>query len=227
MERIVLNAEIREDTGKSVAKRLRNQGLIPGVVYTKGDESIAVKTGYRDFVKLLHKQGENVVIDLKLKKNAKTVNKVVIIKEIQYNSLKEGIFHVDFQQIKLTENIRVQVPLKTKGDADAPGVKEGGTLEHILREVEIECLPTQIPKEIIINVATLNIGDVVYVKDLDIPEEITTITDPEQIAINLKFEAKEEEPTEEKPEEETIAEPEVTKQKKPEEGEAAPEEKSR
>jgi len=227
VERVVLNAEIRTDTGKSIAKQLRKQGIIPGVVYAKDDAPIPLKTDYRDFIKLLHKQGENVIIDLKLKKNAKIINKTVIIKEIQYNLVKEGIFHVDFQQIKLTEKIRVQVPLKSRGDAEAPGVKEGGTIEHILREVEIECLPTQIPKEIIVNVAGLNIGDAIHVKELDIPEGITTITDPEQIAIILKFEAKEEEPTEEKPEAEAPAEPEVIKQKKPEEDEASTEEKNK
>ncbi|MCP4649339.1 MAG: 50S ribosomal protein L25 [PVC group bacterium] len=220
MERAVLNAEIRSEAGKSAARKFRGQGLIPGVVYAKDKEPVPVSTNSREFVKLLHKYGENAIIDLKVKKEDKTLDKNVIIKEIQYNTLKGDVLHIDFQQIKLTESIKVNVPLVTKGDADCPGVKEGGILEHILREVEVECLPTQIPHEITIDVAALNINDSIHVKDLVVPEGVKITTEAEKIAVLVKFEAEKIE-EEEKPEEEgAAAEPEVINQKKPEEGSA-------
>ncbi|MBU0634807.1 MAG: 50S ribosomal protein L25 [Candidatus Omnitrophica bacterium] len=223
MERVSLKGEIRIGTGKSITGKLRSQGLIPAVVYAKAENPVHIQTGYREFIKLLHQQGENVIIDLQLVKSGKTMSKTVIIKEIQYNPLKESIFHVDFQQIKLTENIKVYVPLRTVGDKEAPGVKEGGIVEHILREVEIECLPTQIPKEILVDTSTLNIGDAIHVKELKIPEGIKLLTDKEQITVHVKFVA-EEKVEEEKPVEEAV-EPEVIKQKKPEE--EAPEEEKK
>ena len=224
MERVVLNAQIREKTGTSIAKKLRAQGLVPAVIYSRGHTPVHVTTDRREFIKLLHKEGENAIIDLTLKKDDKDQKKTVIIKEIQYDTVKEGIFHVDFQQIKLTEKIRVDVPVISKGDADAPGVKEGGLLEHILREIEIECLPTDIPKEITIDVSGLNVGESVQVKDLQVKPGVTVITDPEQIVVMVKFEA-EEKIEEEKPEEEAAAEPEVIKKAKAEEGEAEEEPK--
>lgn len=217
MERIVLNSQVREKTGTSIVKKLRTKGLVPAVVYAREHSPVHITIDRREFVKLLHKEGENAIIDLNIGTEAKPKKKTVIIKEIQYDAIKEGIFHIDFQQIKLTEKIRVHVPLVTKGDADAPGVKEGGILEHILREVEIECLPTNIPKEIVIDVSNLKVGEPICVKDLNIAQGLTVITDKEQIAVMVKFEA-EEKLEEEKPEaEEAAAEPEVIKKGKTEE----------
>jgi len=215
VEKILLNAEMRPESGTAVARRLRSEGKIPAVVYAKGEGTLHITADRREFVKLLHKQGENVIISLNIKKGSKMQPKTVIIKEIQYDTIKEDIFHVDFQQIKLTEKIRVHVPLVTRGDADALGVKEGGILEHVLREVEVECLPTDIPKQIVIDVANLNIGDSVHVRELAVDEKVTLLTEPEQVAVLVKFKA-EEKPEEEKVEEET-AEPEVISEKKPEE----------
>ncbi|MBU4477725.1 MAG: 50S ribosomal protein L25 [Candidatus Omnitrophica bacterium] len=216
MERVALNAQIRKESGKSIAGKLRRRGLIPAVIYGKNEEPMAIATDRREIVKLLRKQGENVIIDLNVQKDANTVATTVIIKDIQYNILKEEISHIDFQHVKLTEKIRVYVPLTTKGGAAAPGVKEGGVLEHILREIEIEALPTNIPKEIVIDVSGLKIGDAVHVADLKVGEGIEIITDVSQIAVLVKFTAEEKVETVEKTEEETI-EPEVIKKKKAEE----------
>jgi len=225
VKRVVLNAKPREKTGTSAVKKLRSKGLVPAVVYAREHTPLHITIDRREFVKLLHKEGENAIIDLNVGTESKQKKKTVIIKDIQYDTIKEGIFHIDFQQIKLTEKIRVYVPIVTKGDADAPGVKEGGILEHILREVEVECLPTNIPKEILIDVSNLQVGEPVCVKDLNVDPGLTLITDKEQVAVMVKFEA-EEKAEEEKPEtEEETAEPEVIKKGKPEEAEAAEEEK--
>jgi len=218
VKQVLLNAEIREKTGKSQMTKIRNKGLVPGIICEKGKESISITIDRREFVKLLHKEGENAVINIELKKGEKSKKSTVIIKEIQFNVIKEGILHVDFQSIKLTEKISVHIPLHTQGDAEAPGVKEGGMLEHILRELEIECLPANMPKEIIIDVSNLKINESIHVKDIQLEEGITMLSDPEQIAVLVKFEAAKE-VEEEKTEEEgvTPAEPEVIKKGKSEE----------
>ena len=217
MEKATLNVKNRQETGTSAAKKLRMQGLAPAVIYAKNEKPEQVSIDQREFIKFLHKHGETAIISLKAEGTGKL--ETVIIKEIQYDTVKSRIIHVDFQRIKLDEKIRVHIPLLTKGDADAPGVKEGGNLEHILREVEVESLPTNIPKEIIVDVSNMKIGDVIHVKELPVPGDIAIINDPEQVAVLVKFEA--EEKAEEKTEEEAPAEPEVIKKGKAEEGEEA------
>lgn len=215
MERAVLNAELREDSGKSVARKLRAQGKIPGTVYSKGTKPESIVIDLREFVKLMHKYGDNAVIDLKVNKSEKNV----IIKEMQFDYVKEAILHIDLHQIKMTDKIKVNVPVVTKGDQECPGVKEGATLEHVMRELEVECFPTKIPHEIAVDVSALEINDAVHVKDITLGEGITAIADPESMVVLVKFEAKEEDkPEGEETEETKSAEPEVIKQKKPEEG---------
>ncbi|MFH2138429.1 MAG: 50S ribosomal protein L25 [Candidatus Omnitrophota bacterium] len=216
MERAILNAEIKQGAGKSVTRKLRSKGLIPGVIYSKDKTSVHVTTDFREFVKLVHQHGENAIIELKINNDGTTVERNVIIKEIQYDTLKQSVLHIDFQQIKLTEKIKINVPLVTKGAEDCPGVKEGGNLEHILRELEVECLPTNIPHEINIDVTSLNIGEAIHVKELELPDDVVAITDGDQIVVLVK---REKEQIEEKSEEAApgAIEPEVIKQKKPEE----------
>jgi large subunit ribosomal protein L25 len=214
VERVTLNVELKNGTGKSITRKLRAKGLVPGIVYGKNELPVQVTADSRELVKLLHQQGENIIIDLNFK-GAAAGTKTVIVKEIQYDTIKNTIVHIDFQQIKLTEKIRVHVPLTTKGGADAPGVKEGGVLEHILRDVEIECLPANLPREILVDVSGLKISEPVFVKDLIAPEGVTLLNDPEQIAVLIKY-AAEEKPAEEKVEPEAV-EPELVKKKKPEE----------
>lgn len=216
MERVELNVQTREGTGKSTAKKLRKKGEIPAVVYTKGKPSLHIITNNRQFVKLLHQKGVNVIIDLKVKTETNPQERTVLIKEIQNDPLKGDILHIDFQQIKLTERIKVHVPLVTKGEC--PGVKEGGILEYILRELEIECLPTEIPKELFVDISALKIGEAIHVKDLSVPKDLKVITQPELIAVIVKMPV-EEVPVEEKPVEAEVTEPEVIKQKKPEQEE--------
>lgn len=218
MEKVTLNVKNRQETGTSAAKKLRMQGIAPAVIYSKNEKPEQVSVDQREFIKFLHKHGETAIISLKTEGADKV--ETVIIKEIQYDTVKSRVIHVDFQRIKLDQKIRVYVPLITKGDTDAPGVKEGGNLEHILREVEVESLPTNIPKEIVVDVSNMKIGDVIHVKELPVTGDVAIINDPEQAVILVKFEAKEK-VEEEEIEEEAAAEPEVIKKGKAEEGEEA------
>lgn len=217
MEKISLTAKIREELGKEAVKKLRHQGLIPAVVY-KGKNSLNIKVSSKDLWKILHtKAGENVIVDLTVEGAAKKASRTTVLKEIQYHPIKEDILHVDFNEISLTEVLTVKVSVAVKGEPE--GIKEGGVLEHVLWEIEIECLPAQIPENIPVDVSGLKIGDAILVKDLQIPSEIKVISDPETTVITLAVPHVEE--PEEGAAEGEMVEPEVIMEKKTEEEEAA------
>ena len=145
-----------------------------------------------------------------------------LVKEIQHDPVRGEIIHVDFNQISLTKAIKVNVPVVARGES--VGVKlEGGSLEHILWEIEVECLPTNIPKGIEVDVSLLKLGDSIHIKDIIIPTGIKILNDPGAIVLSIAAPMKEEAPAEVL-EGEAEQEPEVIKEKKevPVEGEAAP-----
>ncbi len=217
MEFLELNAEVREEKGSSVCKSLRRGGLIPAVCYKKGEDSLSLKIQKREFLKLLKTEaGENVILTLKIQGQKKIKPKTVIIKELQRDILKDELLHIDFNEISLTQVLRVKVPLVSKGEAI--GVKqEGGVLQQILWEVEVECLPTNIPERLEMDISNLKINDAVFVKDIVVPEGVKILQDLESIVFSV------EPPIVEKPKEEAvveeITEPEVIRERKPKEEE--------
>lgn len=224
MEKAILKAEVRKDTGKRVAKDLRNSGLVPANVYKSGKAATSLTVGDRELESVLHtKAGENVLITLKVSGGeSASKDRTVLIKEIQRHPVRDNILHVDFNEISLTETLEVKVPLEARGEP--VGVKvDGGILEHILRELSVECLPTDIPAKIEVEVSTLKIGEHVLVKDIKVPAGVKVLNDPELIALIIKA------PKVEVPKEEAVAggeEPELIRKKKEEaaeEGEAAKE----
>lgn len=218
MEKINLKVKIREELGKEAVKKLRHQGLIPAVVY-KSKNSLNIKFSSKDFFEVIHtKAGENAIVNLQVE--SKKPSRTTVIKEIQYHPLKGDILHVDFNEISLTEALTVKVPIAVKGEAQ--GIKEGGVLEHALWEIEVECLPAEIPENISVDVSPLNLGDSILVNDLQLPEGIKVLTDSTATVISLNVPHVEEEEAL-KPEEE-MAEPEVIMEKKPKEEEAPSEE---
>jgi large subunit ribosomal protein L25 len=213
MEEIFLEVENREELGRSKVKDLREKGFIVGVVYSKEKKSQAVKISSRQLLQLMHQHRlENIVLSLKMKGDNKHKAQPCLIKEIQYDPVKGNIIHVDFNEISLTRAIKVNVPVVSKGEPI--GVKqEGGSLEHILWEVEIECLPIDIPKEIAVDVSQLKIGDDIHIKDITFPSNIKVLTDIEAIVFSVAAPIKEEVaavPVEG----EVQQEPEVIKEKK-------------
>ena len=221
MAEIKLKVNAREEIGKESVKKLRHQGLVPAVVY-KGKDSLSIKMSAKEFLDVIHtKAGENVIVTLQVESakgstKSKKASRTAIIKEIQYHPVKGDVLHVDFNEISLTEEITVKVPIAAKGEAE--GIKEGGVLEHVLWEIEVECLPTQIPENIPVDVSALKIGDSILVKDLKLPAEVKVLSDPETTVISMAAPHVEEE-EEAKPEGELV-EPEVIMEKKPEEEEA-------
>jgi len=222
MEKVMLKVSQREGVKKKAAKTLRKEGLIPAVVYKGGKEAMNLKLVVRELESILHtKAGANVLITLKIEGGQKTVkDKTVIIKEIQHDPIKNDILHVDFNEISMTDTLKVNVPLVDKGEA--AGMKQdGGVLEHVMWELQVECLPTNIPEKIEYDVSNLKIGDAIFVKQIAVPEGVKILTDPELIALIVKP------PHVEKPKEEVVeevAEPELIREKKEKEAEEEEEE---
>ncbi len=191
MQEILLQAEVRDKIGRGKVKDLRQEGFIPAVVYYGGKESQAIKLAHHEFLYLVHQHRiEGVIISLKIKGDKKQ-SRPCIIKEIQYDPVHGDIIHVDFNEISLTKAIKVSVPVEAKGES--VGVKqEGGSLEHIIWEVDVECLPTSIPKSIEVDVTQLKMGESVYVKDLQVPSGVKIINDPESIVLTVASPMKEE-----------------------------------
>lgn len=213
MEKVILKVEARDLSGKASAKGLRKKDIIPAVVYRGGKDAMKLQLMSRDLNEALHtKAGENVIVTLKISGGeGKTKDRTVLIKEIQREPIKGAILHVDFNEISLTETLKVNVPLAAHGEP--VGVKaDGGTLEHVMWELQVECLPTDIPEKIEVEVSGLKIGDAIYVKNITPPEGVKILTDPELIAMIVKP------PKVEVPKEEAVeaapVEPELIRKKK-------------
>lgn len=228
MEEIFLEVQPRQEAGKAKIKVLRREGFIPAVIYAQGKKTEAIKMLTREFLRLLHEHhAASMVINLKMKEEMKKAKeRACLIKEIQYDPVKGDVIHVDFNQISLTKAIKVNVGVVAKGEA--VGVKvDGGALEHILWEIEVECLPTEIPKEIEVDVSNLKIADAIHVRDLKVPAGVKILNDPNAIVLSVAPPVKEEVPVTPVEGEEKV-EPELIREKKeipPEEEAEAPKEK--
>ena len=213
MEDLILKAEKREDVGGLTARRMRRQGLTPGIVYGH-NESINVSVNYHEFEMLTHvMHSEHAVIKL----NIAGKDFDVLIKEVQRNCVTHNIIHIDFLVINLDEIVKIEVQLEPIGLAE--GVKNhGGVLELLRRDVAVECKAGIIPESIKIDVVELGIHDVIHIKDLPVIEGVIYVDDPETTLITIAPPTiHEEEPTDEEVVE--SSEPEVIGEKKPEEEE--------
>ena len=178
MSENLLHAEIREVTGKEFAKKLRKQGKVPGIFYTHGEDPVPIALEEQDTIKFL--TSESGLIDFQIGKKRK---RKAIIKDVQTDPLKQTLLHVDVLGVRLEEKIIVAVPISVVGEAI--GVKlQGGILHQYLRELQVECLPLNIPERITIDVTSLNIGDTITVRTLTI-ENVQILDDPEQPIVNV------------------------------------------
>ncbi|MFA5975784.1 MAG: 50S ribosomal protein L25 [Elusimicrobiota bacterium] len=219
MEEIILKAEVRQPATKGAIHALRNQGRVPGIAYGDNEPPVVLSVEERSLQAALHSErGRNALITLQVENTSHPV----LVKDIQRHPITRALRHVDFHRISLKKKIETLVPVHRKGEA--PGVKlNGGILEHIIREVRVRCLPTEIPASLDVDVSTLQIGQGIKAKDLPVPAGVELIVDLEAVVINVVA------PTilEETPApgaaaaSPTTAEPEVIKKGKIEEGEAA------
>lgn len=219
MEKIELNVQERGSFGKGGCRRLRKEGIIPGVVYKSGEEGVSLEIDRNDLWHALHTDaGENAIITMKISDPAsgKSSERTVILQEVQVDPINNDFIHVDFHEISLKEKLQVNVPIESKGEA--VGVKEDqGVLAQTLWELEVECLPADIPEHFYVHVEDLRIGDAIHVSEMEIPEGVEVLTDPEQVVISVNPPEMEEEEEEDVLGEETAEEPELIKKGKQEE----------
>ena len=167
MEKPGLNAEVREQKGKEIAKKLRTKGLIPAVFYGPHSETLALMVDPKELSNTLRTEaGENVIIDLNIRKGEESFQKMVMLKEIQIHPLQRRTLHADFYEVSMDEMITLEVPVHLLGKSE--GVKVGGILEQVLRTIQIQCFPGDIPRSIDVDVSPLKIGDSIHVKELQL-----------------------------------------------------------
>src|SRR5256885_3897934 len=203
-----ISAKTRSEVGSRANKRLRNAGLLPGVIYGHKEAVVPVTLPRKEIENHLNHGAH--VFDVSLDGKSEKV----LVKEVQYDHLGIAVIHVDFARVSLDEKVEVTIPIELKGE---PKEAEGGVLQQVINEIEVECLVTEIPDAIRVNVADMKLKDVLAIKDLPLPKGVTTKLDPELIVVTLK-EVKEEEIAPAAVEGEA-GEPEVIGKKK-EEGEA-------
>lgn len=177
MQQAKLEVQQRDTFGKQSARELRKEGGVPAVLYGRAQETVALQLDARSFRQFLRTYGENVIINMEVNTGN---TEPVIIKEIQRHPVdKQRLIHADFIRISLDEPVTSTVPVVVVGNP--PGIQEGGVLEVPLRQVTLNCLPMQMPTDISVDVSHLDIGDAVYVSDLNLDEEIDILDEPEQI----------------------------------------------
>lgn len=194
MEEVKLDVQVRAEMGKTKVKAVRQGDFVPGIVYGGDSEPTAIKLDRRTYDRIRRQHhGESIVFHLNILEGAnKLKDYSAIVKEEQHDPVTDKILHVDFKRISLQEEIEVEVPLTAKGEPI--GVKKGGgSLEHVLWELEVICLPMDIPQHIDVDVSALEIGDVIQVKDLALPAGVKTKQDPESIVFSVAPPMKEEE----------------------------------
>lgn len=181
MAQITVHAEVREELGKGANRRLRARGKLPAVVYGHGIESSAISLTIRDVDLILHSEtGHNTIFELHFGKQSDNV----IIKDYQLDPIKGTLVHADLQTVAMDKRMTFAVPVQIKGTP--VGVIAGGVLDLVLREIELECLPADLPDNIVIDVTDLDIGDAVRVKILDIDSsKIDLVSDPELVILTV------------------------------------------
>jgi len=212
-----LSAKARDNGGKGVARKLRSEGRIPAVVYGHGRDPQALSIPTRELERLLdHISAESTVIDLDIDgKGSRT-----LIREIQRHPFKRQILHVDFQELVAGEKITVNIPVILVGVPD--GVRmDGGVLDQVMRELEVEVDPSNIPNHIDVDVTKLTIGTSVHVRDITLPEGVESMDDGDATICVVSAPRAAVEETAAAAEGEATAEPEVIRAKKPEEDEGA------
>ena len=178
-DRATLKAAPRSEFGSRESRRLRRSGLIPGVVYSEGDQAVPFKVEDRE-VRLILVEG-HALFDLAIEGSDPVP---VVIKEQQHHPVRGNIEHLDLQRVRLDQAIEAEVTIELEGADTAPGVKGGGVLEHVVREVTVEALPTDIPDSLVMDVSDLEINDTATLERLVLPEGVELVVeDPSEVTV--------------------------------------------
>ncbi len=224
MDRVQLNVNLRETRGKGGARKVRARGAVPGIIYGKDFKNINVEVPAKEMLTAISGgSGMNTLLDINVPKHGVIT---VLLKDYQADNISRDLTHLDFVKIDLTQKLLVAIPLHYVGKCE--GVKEGGILEAIRRELEVKCLPTSIPEFIEVDVTSLKIGQSLHIHDIKLPSDVE-LPHPEEnfTLVSVVAPRAEEEAVVAAPVEGAApAEPEVLTAKKPAEGEAPPDKKA-
>lgn len=167
MEQVLIKADTRSSTGKGIARKLRRDGKIPAVLYGRNIDSLLITLSSSDWEKTTRHTKRNIIFDMEIHGGQGVENRPVMVKDIQRDALGTNILHIDFLQVSMERTVEVEVSIHLKGKAK--GEVLGGIVDVHLRSIRVECLPTQIPEEIAIDISDLDIGDSVHVSDISLP----------------------------------------------------------
>ncbi len=206
MDKVQLEASLRTAIGSNAVNKLRNQGVVPGVVYGKdiAGGKLEVQVSLLSLTRLLAVHSVNTLLELQIAGHG-TIP--VVIKEVQREAILRTPMHVDFKQVNLTEKLVAEVAIHLVGTPK--GVKDGGVMEQVARTVEVKCLPSDMPEVIEVTVTELGLGEKLTAKAIVLPANVELAGDPEQVLVTVAEIVEKEEG-----EETAVAEPEVIREKK-------------
>ena len=178
---IELNAETRKSSGSASVRRMRKEGLVPAVIYGRKTENANIKVDTKTVTQLLKESAsDNVLVNLQID-GAKT--QLALIQKVQHDHLKGGILHIDFHAVDMNESIHAQVPIEIVGEAE--GVKAGGQLDIMLHNIEVFCLPKDLPEKLVVDVTHVGQGQGVHVKDLQLPAGVSVHLDGDVLILSI------------------------------------------
>lgn len=214
-ERVRLNVQERESRGSAASRRLRSNGLIPGVLYGNGGQAHSFCIEERELRRVLTgEHGLHAILDVVLEGSQRAHH--AVLKEYQLDPTRARLLHIDLQEVRLDQAIQTAVVVELVGES--AGVKEGGVLSQVRREVHVEALPMEVPEHLELDVSAMMIGDTLRISDLRVPTGVKVLDDPETVLATVTPPTKIEEPevVEEELEEGELPEGEVPEEERPE-----------
>jgi large subunit ribosomal protein L25 len=184
-QQVKLKAQKRTVIGRNAIKKIKREGLVPGVVYGSQAEPMALQVEARELTSVLaHASSEHVLVELEISDGSQSTNRLALIQEVQHHPLKRQLLHVDFHAVSTTEKITSEVPIEAVGEP--LGVRTfGGLLEYSLRSLEVECFPQDLPDIVRIDVTNLNIGESLHVRDIPLPSGVEALTDGDLTVVSV------------------------------------------
>ena len=182
MNEKIIEARTRTMTGKGAAKRLRREGRLPAVMYDNTGKAVLLDLNAKDFAKLYGAITESTLIDVKIDGSK---DAIAFVKDAQYNIITDTVTHVDFYEVEAGKKIRTKIPVRLTGSPE--GVRTGGILEAGTEELDVECLPKNLPPRVVVDVSDLQLNHSIHVKDVVVPEGVKVLTDPHLTIATLKY----------------------------------------
>ncbi len=178
---MTIPVQIREKVGKEVARKIRQRGRIPGIVYGPGRSPVPIELDPRPVVHLLERgTAENTLLELRTDDDQRWL---CLLKDYQLDPVRDTLLHVDFYAVQTDVALTLRVPIRLVGEP--PALKTGGVLQFLVREIEVECLPKDIPDVIEVDISNLGLNDFIQVRDLKLPPGVRAVEDPDEVIVTL------------------------------------------